>query len=56
MTARYLLGNVSTNSEYPRTWSQEYQYSLRNKTRLEKLIIAGALIAAEIDRINNKPI
>lgn len=48
--ARYLLGH-RTNSEYPRNWSSEWQFKFDSKTPLEKLVTAGALIAAEIDRL-----
>lgn len=35
----------------PEGWSLEYWESMCNKTHEERLIIAGALIAAELDRI-----
>lgn len=50
--ARYLLG-IGTNNEYPRNWSQEWKYRFDRKSDQEKLIIAGALIAAELDRLNS---
>jgi len=37
---------------YPENWSEEIIEKMKSKTEIEKLIIAGALIAAEIDRLN----
>lgn len=51
--ARYLLG-IGTEQEYPRNWSKDFQFAVDRKSQKEKLIIAGALIAAELDRINYK--
>jgi hypothetical protein len=48
--ARYILG-VGTDSEYPRNWSSDWKFKLDRKTPVEKLVIAGAFIAAEIDRL-----
>lgn len=36
---------------YPHTWSKEWKDKFDKKTRIEKLAIAGALLAAEIDRL-----
>lgn len=36
----------------PEGWDKEWFERLNNKDRRERLIIAGALIAAELDRIN----
>ena len=49
--ALFLLTNQTIY--YPSTLSEEYQKEFGNKTAIEKLIVAGALIAAEIDRIQN---
>lgn len=50
--ARYLCSTVNTTSEYPRNWSLDFKWHIdRNKSRIERLTIAGALIAAEIDRL-----
>lgn len=48
--AMYLLCGMS--SFFPRTWAAKFQFAFDRKTELEKLVVAGALIAAEIDRIN----
>lgn len=37
---------------YPKTWSSLFSENIVRKPYKERLIIAGALIAAEIDRIN----
>lgn len=38
---------------YPiNTWGPEFKEKIDNSTRLKKLTVAGALIAAEIDRLN----
>lgn len=40
---------------YPRTWSSWFGVKMDSKTDpIERLKIAGALIAAEIDRLQNK--
>ena len=36
---------------YPKNWSEESIEKMKSKTELEKLVIAGAFIAAEIDRL-----
>ena len=38
---------------YPPTWGSLFSENLVRKTYKERLIIAGALIAAEIDRLNS---
>lgn len=48
--ARYLLTGMS--QDYPRRWAEKYKHQLDIKTHVEKLVVAGALLAAEIDRIN----
>lgn len=40
----------------PAGWDKNIWYKMFDKPYKERLIIAGALIAAEIDRINSKPI
>jgi hypothetical protein len=37
---------------YPKTWSSLFKDNISIKSYKERLIIAGALIAAEIDRLN----
>lgn len=36
---------------YPTNWNKEWFVNLMNKSEKERLIIAGALIAAELDRL-----
>lgn len=36
---------------YPENWSEEAIEKMKAKTEIEKLVIAGAFIAAEIDRL-----
>lgn len=51
--AKYLCTKYSPEQEYPRNWSQEFKFRIdRNKTQKQRLIIAAALLAAEIDRLN----
>lgn len=40
---------------FPSHWSDDVCRKMINKPYLERLIIAGALIADEIDRLNNDP-
>jgi hypothetical protein len=40
--------------DYPSDWDSEMFDKIMDKTEIERLTIAGALIAAEIDRIQNK--
>lgn len=37
--------------DFPSNWSKKFQHQFDQKTDIEKLITAGALIAAEIDRL-----
>lgn len=41
------------NDDYPENWDRELISKMVSKPRIERLIIAGALIAAEIDRLNS---
>ena len=41
------------SASYPDGWDHEICMKMLSKTYQEKLIIAGALIAAEIDRLNS---
>lgn len=50
--AMRLLYNDSSTSSYPIGWNKNIWNHMRNKSYKERLIIAGALIAAEIDRLN----
>lgn len=43
--------DMDQNFQCPHKWNQEDFRSMLNKSYKERLIIAGALIAAEIDRI-----
>lgn len=45
-------GNLSRN-EPPQGWDENIWKKMISKDYKERLIIAGALIAAELDRINN---
>jgi hypothetical protein len=38
---------------YPLNWNEDVWLKMSSKPYKERLVIAGALIAAEIDRINN---
>lgn len=38
----------------PDGWNAEWFEKMNNKTRRERLVIAGALIAAELDRLNSQ--
>lgn len=38
---------------YPKTWSEEFRIKMLNSSTLKQLVVAGALIAAEIDRYIN---
>lgn len=38
--------------KWPYGWHEHFKQKIINKTRTERLIVAGALIAAEIDRLN----
>ena len=40
------------NDDYPENWNQDIIRNMVSKSYKERLIIAGALIAAEIDRLN----
>jgi len=46
---------VATNAYRPYGWNLEIWRRMCNKKYKERLIIAGALIAAEIDRLQNSP-
>lgn len=38
--------------EWPRNWAETFRTKIIGKSRVDQLKIAGAFIAAEIDRIN----
>lgn len=40
--------------EVPENWDKDWFYKLLNHSQFERLVIAGALIAAELDRLNLK--
>ncbi len=55
--ASYYLLDENTREEdipirIPSNWNKEWFMNLNRRDRKERLIIAGALIAAELDRIN----
>jgi glutamate mutase epsilon subunit len=41
-------------SQLPLQWSDEICLKMIKKSYVDRLVIAGAFIAAEIDRVNNK--
>jgi hypothetical protein len=51
--ARLLLYPYATASEPPNNWDKIIWNRMRNKTVRQRLIIAGALIAAELDRLQS---
>lgn len=51
--ANYLmLNNTSHATWHPENWDKEWFYRLCEKPYKERLVIASALIAAELDRLN----
>ena len=53
---RDYLHNMSPSMirlQCPNNWNLQHWHKMCNKPYKERLIIAGALIAAEIDRVNN---
>lgn len=56
VAAEMLLASVHEegidSKSFPEGWNEELCYKILGKSYEEKLIIAGALIAAEIDRLN----
>lgn len=52
----YLLDDDATAEQLktrcPINWDMDWFYDLNHRDRKERLIIAGALIAAELDRLN----
>jgi len=51
--ARLLLYPDATASQAPNNWDKIIWNRMRNKTVRQRLIIAGALIAAELDRLQS---
>ena len=49
-----LLFSLCRHLDPPEGWNVKVWNKMKRKTVKEKLIIAGALIAAEIDRLNHK--
>jgi glutamine phosphoribosylpyrophosphate amidotransferase len=55
IAAKALLNQSETHiyaGEFPTTWDQSACRKMASKSVVERYIIAGALIAAEIDRLN----
>lgn len=50
--ALYML--TGDELDFPMGWGREWKTKFDKKNSREKLIIAGALIAAELDRINTE--
>lgn len=48
-----LISATPANMELPLNWHNATMYHAMGKSYKDRLIIAGALIAAEIDRLNN---
>lgn len=46
------LKNLSYNTWFPKNWDAKWFKNLCDRPYKERLIIAGALIAAEIDRLS----
>lgn len=53
VAARVLLDPVPKFENRPFGWDRAIWFKMINKPYKERLIISGALIAAEIDRLNN---
>ena len=51
--ALVLLYDHPSNLHIPNGWNRPIMYKMINKSYRERLIIAGALIAAEIDRLQS---
>ena len=51
-----LLEMHPSNMGFPADWDMNIVHHMASKPYYERLIIAGALIAAEIDRLNSIPI
>lgn len=49
--ADFALHPLSEQSSWPEEWDQHFAERIRNKDRIGQLKVAGALIAAEIDRL-----
>lgn len=52
--AIYLLAKVPRGAQlgrWPETWDKKYKEKFDQKNQIDKLAVAGALIAAEIDRL-----
>lgn len=43
---------IFNDEAFPLNWNKEWFLNLNNRDTKERLIIAGALIAAELDRLN----
>lgn len=53
--AKALLETHPAIMDFPKQWDKAIVARMANKTYRERLIIAGALIAAEIDRLRLTP-
>lgn len=54
--AKALMGRYPEHipDRFPAKWNREICVKMANKPTVERLVIAGAFIAAEIDRINSQ--
>ena len=50
--AMYML--TGNEYDFPLTWGKEWKVKFDRKSDREKLILAGAFIAAELDRLNTQ--
>ncbi|GAB3701545.1 hypothetical protein GCM10027592_29800 [Spirosoma flavus] len=51
LTEAAIFALTGDGDYWPETWSYEFADKINAKTHLESLIVAGAFIAAEIDRL-----
>jgi hypothetical protein len=53
VAARELLDTHPSNMGFPKSWDKIIVHRMASKSYQERLIIAGALIAAELDRLQS---
>lgn len=60
IAAEAIIDHITSDSEideigsFPASWEDAYCFKILRKSKIDKLVIAGALIAAEIDRLQNQ--
>lgn len=52
VAAKALMKDIPRHSDFPIHWQVQACDKMMRKSKKERLVIAGALIAAEIDRLN----